>query len=182
MKQLKCYCDRYLYTMATKITEEQHLEKEWFKEAHEQTIESLPKFINHVMNDYDHDYGTICHAISACAIAAAWAANKHEQGGITGFQAGFIMWDCIEQWMFTNNKTALRIINYDDMLYPQYEKKFDKVISRETFESIQKAAKDLLDEYKSTPEDRRCAHPDVVKHWKSIIDGNVPFGYKIKED
>lgn len=165
-----------------KINEKQHFEKIWFEEAKEQTIETLPKFINHVMNDYGHNYGTICHAIAACSLAAAWAANKHEQGYITGFQARFVMWDFIKEWMYSSNQSGLRIVDYDDMLYPQYEYKFDKVISNETFESIQKAAKELLDEHKSTPEDQRYVHPDVIKHWKSIVDGNVPFGYKIKED
>lgn len=160
-----------------KINEEQRLEKEWFKEAQEQTIVTLPTFINHIMNDYDHDYGTICHAMAACALAAAWAVNKHPQGHITGFQAGFVMWDFIKEWKYSSNQTALRIVDYDDMLYPQYEDKFDKIISKETFESIQKAAQESLDEVKQGRE----AHPDVIKHWKSIVDGNVPFGYKIKE-
>lgn len=165
-----------------KITEEQHLEKEWYNEAKVQTIETLPAFISHIMNDYEHDYGTICHAVSACALAAAYAVNRHPQGGITGFQAGFVMWDFIKQWMFENNKTALKIINYDDMLYTQHEEKFDKVIQKEIFESIQEEAKNLLDEYESTPEDQRYVHPDVIKHWESIVAGNVPFGYRIKED
>lgn len=161
-----------------KINENQHLEKEWFKEATEQTIETLPKFINHVMNDYKHDYGTICHAVSACALAAAWAVSKHERGGITGFQAGFVMWDFIKEWIYRNNRTALRIVNYDDMLYPQYKEKFDKVISKETFESIQKAAQENLDRIKNGDK----AHPDVIKHWKSIVAGNVPFGHEVKEN
>ena len=161
-----------------KINEEQHLEKVWFKEATEQTIETLPKFINHVMNDYGHDYGTICHAMAACALAAAWAVNKHPQGHITGFQAGFVMWDFIKEWRYSSNQSGLRIVDYDDMLYPQYKDKFDKIISKETFESIQKAAQESLDEVKQGRE----AHPDVIKHWKSIVDGNVPFGYKIKEE
>lgn len=161
-----------------KINEEQHLEKIWFEEAKVQTIETLTSFINHIMNDYEHDYGTICHALSACALAAAHAANNHPQGGITGFQAGFVMWDFIKQWMYSNNKTALRIVDYDKMLYPQYEEQFDKVISKETFESLQKAAQECLDEAKQG----QVAHSDVLKHWESIVAGNVPFGYKIKED
>lgn len=161
-----------------KINEKQHFEKVWFKEAKKQTIGTLPNFINHIMNDYKHDYGTICHALSACALAAAWAANSHEQGGITGFQARFVMWDFIKEWMYPNNETALRIVDYDDMLYPQYKQKFDKVISNETFESIQKVAQERLDSIKNGD----TAHPDVIKHWKSIVAGNVPFGYKIKED
>ena len=161
-----------------KINEEQHLEKDWFKEAKEQTIETLPKFINHIMNDYEHDYGTICHAIAACTLAAAYSANRHEQGGITGFQAGFVMWDFIKEWMYSNNRTALRIVNYDDMLYPQYKDKFDKIISKKAFECLQKAAQEGLDEVKQGRE----AHPNVIKHWESIVAGNVPFGYKIKKD
>lgn len=131
-----------------KINEEQRLEKEWFKEAKEQTIVTLPTFINHIMNDYEHDYGTICHAMAACALAAAWAVNNHPQGGITGFQAGFVMWDFIKEWKYSSNQTALRIVNYDNMLYPQYKDEFDKIISKETFESIQKAAQESLDEVK----------------------------------
>ena len=130
------------------------------------------------MNDYDHDYGTICHAIAACSLAAAWAANKYEQGHITGFQASFVMWDLIKEWMYSGNQSGLRIVDYDDMLYPQYEGKFDKVISKRTFESIQKIAQERLNEVKQGRE----AHPDVIKHWESIVAGNVPFGYKIKED
>ena len=61
------------------ITEEMHLEKEWFEQAREQKLETLPEFMNHILNDYRHDYGTICHAISACALAAAWAADNSDQ-------------------------------------------------------------------------------------------------------
>ena len=165
-----------------KINEEQHLEKIWFKEAQEQTIETLPAFINHIMNEYEHDYGTICHAIAACALAAAWATNRHKQGGITGFQAGFVMWDFIKEWKYIENKTGLKIVDYDNMLYPQYENKFDKVISKKTFEGIQKEAINRLVEYYNTPENERYIHPDVAKHWRSIAAGNAPFGYKIRED
>lgn len=162
--------------MKTRITEEMHLEKEWFAEAQKQTLQTLPAFINHVMNDYAHDYGTVCHAISACAIAAAWAANECEGacGGITGFQAGFVMWDFIKQWEFRNNKTAMKIVDYDNMLYPQYAYKFEKTITQATWDGLQKEAKKRLAE---NPD----AHPDVVAHWRSIVGGQIPFGYTIDE-
>lgn len=159
------------------ITEEMHLEKEWFANAKKQTLETLPAFMKHVLNDYCHDYGTICHAISACAIAAAWAADGSEQGGITGFQAGFVMWDFIRQWRYSSNKSALKIIDYDDMLYPQYEYKFtNKEIPQSIWESLKKQAEELLREEKT------YAHETVIEHWQRIIDGNVPFGYTVKED
>lgn len=163
--------------MKIAITEEMHIEKDWFAEAKKQTLETLPAFINHVMNDYIHDYGTVCHAISACAIAAAWAADEEKGacGGITGFQAGFVMWDFIRQWSYTNNKTALKIVDYDEMLFPQYEYKFQKTMQKATWEAIQAEAQKNLESTKS-------AHPDVVAHWRSIIDGHVPFGYTIEGD
>ena len=159
------------------ITEEMHLEKEWFEQAREQKLETLPEFMNHILNDYCHGYGTICHAISACALASAWAANESDQGGITGFQASAIMWDFIRQWSYKNNKTSLRIIDYDDMLYPQYEYKFvNKEISPSTWEALQNEAKRLLEE------ESNYAHESVVEHWKNIVNGVVPFGFKIKND
>lgn len=165
--------------MSEKIvaTEEMRLEREWFKDAFDQTFETLPAFMKHVMDDYQHDYGTVCHAISACAIAAASAADTMDGacGGITGFQAGFIMWDFIKHWLYEGNKTGLKIIDWDNMLYPQYEYKFDKTISKSLWEKIQEQAKESL---KNAPN----AVESVVEHWQSIVDGKVPFGYKVIDD
>lgn len=161
------------------IAEEMHLEKEWFEDAKKQTIETLPDFMNHVLNDYDHDYGTIVHAVSACAIASAYAANHSENGGITCFQAGCVMWDFIKQWMFSDNKCGLRIIDYDDMLYPQYNNKFcKKTIPSYAWKSLQKRANEFLEETNNG----EVAADEVIKHWQSIVDGKVPFGYTVEED
>lgn len=162
--------------MAERITEEMHLEKEWFDQASKQTLKTLPDYVNHLMNDYEHDYGTVCHAVAACAIAAAWAANNEPNGGITGFQAGFVMWDFIKQWSFPNNKTGLKIIDYDDMLYPQYAYKFYKTLSEDTWRELQGKAKKLLAEKGDD------VHPLVMEHWKSIAAGVIPFGYSIIEE
>lgn len=161
--------------MAELITEEMHLEKEWFDQASKQTLKTLPDFVNHLMNDYKHDYGTVCHAVAACAIAAAWAADNEPNGGITGFQAGFVLWDFIKQWSFPDNKTGMKIINYDNMLYPQYQYKFEKTISKNVWSLLTKQAEENL---LKSPE----AHPEVIAHWKSIVAGNVPFGYTVNDD
>lgn len=155
------------------ITEEMHLEKEWYKEAKEQTTDTLNDFINHIMNDYEHDYGTVCHAFAACALATIHACNRTEQGGITMFQASMVMWKIVRQLLYPNNKCGLRMIDYDNMLYPQYDYKFDKTIDSHTFNTLQNEAKKLLEE--------GSAHPLVIAHWQSIVDGVVPFGYKIKD-
>ena len=163
----------------TPITEEQtEIWKDWFKLAKKQDMKSLPEFMRHVLNGYDHDYGTIIHAISACAIAAAWAADKSECGGITGFQAGFVMWDFIRYWSKNNNKVGLKLVDYDDMLFPQYQYRFEKTISPDTWKRLQEEAnKNLENDLRSYP-----AHPAVLDHWHSIVDGKVPFGYTVSED
>lgn len=156
------------------LTESMHPEEEWFKEAASiETIDGLASFIGHILNDYYHDYGTVCHAVAACALAAAWMAASKEK--ITGFQAGFVMWDFIGHWEKRNNKCGLRLIDYDNMLYPQYAYKFEKVIDKDTWEALQKQAKENLK--KNTD-----AAPRVIAHWKDIVNGIVPFGYEVVDE
>lgn len=154
------------------ITEKTFDVAEWYKEAEQITPETFMAFFNHLANDYKHDYGTICHAVSACAIAACSAMNETAQGGITGFQAGCVMWGFIQHWMHFDS--PLRLINYGEMLYPQYSDEFEKTITINTFEWLQKEAIKRIETSKDV-------HPDVVEHWKSIVDGKIPFGYKIKD-
>lgn len=153
------------------VTEEMHPEKAWFAEARKMTEEELPDFYARIIHGYNHDYGTVCHAVAACALAAAWAACKDV--GLSGFQAGFVMWDFIKNWTKSGNECGLRLIDYDNMLYPQYEERFDKTIHKDNWRMIQKKAIENL-------EKEKIAHPDVIEHWKKIANGAVPFGYRVK--
>lgn len=157
------------------ITEEMHLEKEWFEEAKNvKSIEELSKFVDKMLNSYEHDYGTIIHAIAACSVACSWFGARVK--GITGFQASLVMWDYIMHWTKTHNKCGLRLVDYDDFLYPQYRYKYEKVISESTWAAIQEEARKRLDK------DDGSACPGVRLHWESIVNGVVPFGYMVKDD
>lgn len=156
------------------ITEEDGVQKEWYEQANKQTLETLPAFLNHLLNDYQHDYGTICHAITAGGIATMYAMNQHDQGGITGFQAGAIMWEFITNWNHSGNKTGMKLIDYDDLLYPQYEQKVDKIIPKATWDKLQEEAIRLLETDSGVRE--------VRAHWRDIKRGIVPFGYKINHN
>ena len=157
------------------VTEEMHPEKAWFAEAKKMTEEGLSDFFARIIHGYNHDYGTACHAVAACALAAAWAACGENDIGLSGFQAGFVMWDFIRDWKYRHNKCGLRLVDYDNMLYPQYDDKFEKAIDRYTWEALQKQALENLEKYS------KYAHPDVIDHWQSIVDGIVPFGYEVKD-
>ena len=227
--------------MKHQITEEMKIHEVWYKEAKDMTLEGLPEFINHLMNDYGHDYGTICHAMAAGGIATMEAMNNSDQGGITGFQAGAIMWEFIRNWRYRNNKTGLKLVDYDRFLYPQYEESFRKNIGAYTWAAIQKEAAAQIKEADEQHEKYLVAsekyeqdivvftekHPDysenpktyehlsfgnvaewdeeyskikngfefaptkpydgpygnvVYKHWQSIVEGIIPFGYTVVDD
>lgn len=154
--------------MKQQITEKDHLEKEWLKEANEQTLETLPKFINHLMNDYDHDYGTCVKAVTAAMLGTFWAFDKQE--GFTGFQVRFIPWMMMNEF-WGKSEIGRKVINFDDMVFPQYEDRFRNTISKEVFKRLQESASKFIEE--------GCLHPDVKKHMESIVAGEVPFGYKL---
>ena len=158
-----------------KITEADHLENEWLEQAKTQTLETLPEFINHLMNDYEHDYGTSIKATAAAMIATFNACDQSEQGGFTGFQVGFIPWFMMDKF-WGESEVGRRIINFDDMLYPQYEYKFEKTISPKTWKNLQEIAKEKM------KESIENFHPNVRLHISKIAAGQVPFGYKVKEE
>lgn len=137
------------------------------------TFDDLVNFLRNIQDNYNCGYGEAPRAIAQASLAVAWyLANEF---GITGFQASFVMWDFIKDWLFSSNECGMRLVNYDNMLYPQYEDKFQKTIAPDTFDALQNKAKRLIET------DGDHAHPAVIEHWKSIAAGKVPFGYVVKE-
>jgi hypothetical protein len=144
---------------------------EWYKEADKQTLETLPAFLDKLVK-FEHTYNTICYAIATGAVATAHALDRSPHGGITGFQAEAIMWEFIRGWLDIKDK-PMRLIRYEEMLYPQYDYHFDRCITQDTWKWLQKETSKLLSEkYK-------LANPLVLEHWKHISQGKVPFGYKV---
>jgi hypothetical protein len=156
------------------IREEDGVHKAWYDEARAvRTLADFNRFYKKVMDGYNHDYGTVVHALACVSLAGACLANRHkDNGGITGFQAGAVMWQWLEGWG-TGPKRHGRMLDYDNMLYPQYGYQFT-TISPKVWAALQeKAAAELAQE--------NHGHPDIRKHWQSIVDGQVPFGYTVKE-
>ena len=155
------------------ITEEMKVHDEWYERARATEYKDLQSFIDELVNGYKHDYGTICHALAAGAVATVTAMNRTESGGITGFQASFVMWGFIKNFMRMTG--ALRLVRYEDMLYPQYQSDFEKIIRNDIWEYLQEEAK------KNLEKDQGSVAQSVVAHWQSIVDGIVPFGYTITD-
>lgn len=159
------------------ITEEQKIHEEWYNKAKSQTPDTIGSFIKKLTSEYHHDYGTICHAAAASAIGAVWAVDKSSQGGITGFQAGVIMWEFLKHWSYDSNKCGLKIVDYDDLLFPQYEFKFNKTLTINHWKALQQEAQKNIDNNSGD-----FVSPNVIEHWKSIVNGEVPFGFIIDDE
>lgn len=183
----------------------------WKQRIQDITLETLPDFLRDLDQNYNHDYGTIVHAVAAAAQAAARAFDRGRSGGITGFQAGAVMWEFIRGWM--HKEGPMRLVSYDDLLYPQKGDTFANVLTPDMAEWLIKQAREKLAESEQRraqkidklmaafaetwkAEDRagpneeetaqlrevRGAHPTVVAHWELLSHGHLPFGFTIEEE
>lgn len=146
------------------------------KALYDKSFEEVMKFVESCKK-YGDDYGGCVVAIGQAALAVM--DHLGNEFGITGFQAGCINFEILRNWTYSGNKTSLKIVDFDDMLYPQYEHKFEKTITRSVWDALQKQAKERLGKKKDKG---YAVHPEVLAHLQSIADGNVPFGYTVKED
>ena len=171
------------------ITEKDNLHVQWYEDAKTQTRETLPAFIDRVMNGYKHDYGTVTHAVAACMTATLHACDHMPQGGITGFQASFVMWQVMEHAFHI--KPPHRLQDMRNLLYPQFENRFTTITEGDA-EFIQAVAKKELaaigDGLSAAETDavRRLAGVTtarkVVEHWRKIAKGWIPFGLRVAEE
>lgn len=158
------------------MTEQEYKKYIYEKADKIRTKKELEHFITEIVKTKDLDYGKIVYAICGSMIATCNYIDRSPVGGITGFQAGFIGWEMVKEYLIrTNNDCGMKIINYGELLYPQYKDRTDKLISSSTWKALQERASEKL---KEVPD----AHPKVIKHWKKIVKGKVPFGYKVKKD
>lgn len=130
------------------------------------TIEELTSYINSLVKQ-EHDYGTCVYAMSMAALATFYYVS-HELG-VTGFQASCADLDFLRRTR--DYKMGFRVIDYKNLLYPQYLNKehFPTVtdLISENKEKLIVEAEKLIQE---SPE----AHPDVIAHWKRIASLKVP--------
>lgn len=137
------------------------------------TFEELISFLRDVKENYNTTYGVAPRAIAQAALAVAWYLSSEFE--ITGFQASFITWEFIYGFGRPDSKCGLKLVDYDDMLYPQYQYRYEKTISKDTWDKIQEQAKHNLDNIDH-------ASPNVINHWKSIVSGKIPFGYTVSNN
>lgn len=112
--------------------------------------------------DRQHDYGTCVYAMSLSALAAfRYVASKL---GVTGFQASCADMDFLGR--SRGMKHGFQILNYENLLYPQYLDKFEinwRKLVADNAKDIGKLARAKL------LETNAHTHPDVRAHWQMLV-------------
>lgn len=135
------------------------------------TFEDLMAFLKDVEEHYNCGYGETVRAAVQAILAVGFYFSRNF--GMTGFQASCVMWDFIKDWCYSSNKCGIKLVDYDRMLYPQYEFEYQKTISSAVWKNLQKQAKENLEK------DNNYTSKRVLEHWESIAAGKVPFGYTV---
>lgn len=154
------------------MTEQEYKEMIYKKAEAVKTETDLSALLKEI-TEYKHDYGTIVYGVMAAMTGAFKVVNDSPNGGITGFQASCLGWECIRKFMMVEG--PLRIMDFNNMLYPQYQDSFEKVMPIDTWEKLKEKAQERLKE-------EIHANTKVKAHWQSIADGKIPFGWETKAE
>lgn len=123
-----------------------------------------------VIRKFSSDYGSGPRAVAAFITKVANLFCR--EMSFTGFQAGFIPLDFLLLFTFPKNKCGIKVLDYDNLLYPQLLEKFT-TISKETWDSVVKQARINLKE-------KPYAADEVRRYWDYIARGKIPDGIRIK--
>ena len=147
------------------MTEHEYRDMVYAEAKKVETPEALNEFIARRYAE-TLDYGTIVYACGATMKAAFRVMDAHPQfGGITGFQAGCLMWEMIREFgMFSEG--PLRIQDFDNLRFPQYDEKFRTTISPESAKALSERAEKALT---GGP-----MHPEVRSRNEAIARGEFP--------
>jgi hypothetical protein len=113
------------------------------------------------LTDRPHDYGTCVYAMSMAAVAAfQYVAHKL---GVSGFQAGCADMDILRRTRSIEG--GFRIVQYDDLLYPQY---WDEGRSGIFEAALVENAAHYAEKARALLAKCPAAHPEVLAHWRRL--------------
>ena len=131
-----------------------------------ETEEELLEVIRNLIKYENNDYGTSARSLTLAA-EAAFNYMAHVMGS-TGFQAGCAQGSFMLR--MKHIKSQMRILNYDNLLYPQFLDNFritPEQCIKENASWLKAQAKEKLKNANGWEAD------EVVKHWKYLATLNV---------
>lgn len=127
------------------------------------SLEELTDIVE-ALRTREHNYGTCAYAMSIAATAAfQYLASAL---GVTGFQASCADLDFLKR--VRGYEHGFCIIDYSQLLYPQYDDKLR--LSPEKMLEEDWLRKDIVETAKKNLETKVGAHQAVVEHWRMLVD------------
>ncbi len=150
------------------------LKQKWFN-FKPKTEQELFDFIHELTTEYVNDYGTCVHM--CVALMKAMFNYFDELEGMTGFQVGCMKWEVLQEIFGVNDEIGMKLLRYENMLYPQYDKEFSKIIIDEQQRNkiIQLAKKELREA------DVDFIHPNVLMRWQQLAAGILPDYVEVEQ-
>lgn len=150
----------------------------WAETAYGLSIDELPAFIQDLVTNYDH---SSISKINMVNIAVTCILNNFYQEKVIPMSEPEVMtskWTLIKMLFPEVGDGPISIIKWNSLLSPTAEPYFHS-IPADVFVDIQESAKLLVTRHE---EGRETFSEEEITHWKSIIDGQVPYGYRIIQD
>jgi len=122
-------------------------------------VKELNKIIAQIVNR-EHDYGTCVYAMSIAATATFYYVSH--KLGVTGAQARCADLNILNR--MRRFKHGFRILNFDDLLYPNSLDKFDQSSGDDIIENAEWLKGEAIKLLKDHPD----SHPNVIAHWKRL--------------
>lgn len=138
-------------------------------------LDDLEELILNVQNRRQ-THSTACHGAMAVMIAAFNVIQN--TFNLSEYQRGCVGWEVVKEFMILDKNAPAQLLDFSNMLYPHGEEKFSRTITRKNWEWIQKQAQKKIDGVNKSEAPHSAKTFD---HWKSIVDGNVPFGFDVVE-
>ena len=150
------------------ITEADGVQNEWYEKTRSQTLETLPGFLNHVLDDYSHDHQTIIHAMTAGCMATISAMNTHPEGDISASQTSALLGLFIRKW--ARIEGPAKIMSWAGLLNPANES-VAMGIPKDVVAWLSGQATKALEQNKYEGEGQKV-------HLEKIAKGEMPWGLK----
>jgi len=153
-----------------------------FRRAAEyRSLDDMGAFIKHIVTDYRHR--DLRSVITTCFLTVYHAIDKfmmsqYDNEIVYKSDCGMFPVDLVVEdfvrWLEEETGEPMDLVKIGRMLYAQNEEHCDKKLHDDDFAWMQKEAEKHLKGGHGSKENK--------KHWQSIVDGKVPFGYTLWGD
>lgn len=152
--------------------------KGWAEKAYQTDLEQIPEFVRGIVDNYKHTGISKVNVVNIAMTCMLKQFFDNKLFEMTEPEVDTAKWTLIKMLFPAMGDGPISLIKWNNLLSRTAEPYF-KSISQGTFDDIRSTASLLYNKYKDEP---GTYSPEDLAHWKSLIDGNVPFGYRIIEE